>query len=133
MDPLPQQTNDQSLVEVFCKMQQQKGMSNNKLRQVSRVHILLCVITIAELPAPDGTCISLEKFSGNWRNDSILTWPNQPLPTKKMFEIFYHYVRKGFCSNVKRHTCKERLTLDHELGHCHQQKAPFQERVIPDP
>ena len=39
-----------------------------------------------------------------------------------MFETIYHYIRKGFCSNVKRHIRKERLTLDQRLGPWHQQK-----------
>merc|ERR1711966_406520 len=112
-------THDQSLMEVFCKMRQQKGMNDNKLRQVNRVRIWLRVVTIAELADPDGACISPEKFTGDWRNDSTLTWPNQPFPTEKMFETFYYYVRKGFCSNVKRHIRKERLTLDQRLGPWH--------------
>ena len=57
-------------------MRQQKGMSDSKLHQVNRVRIWLRVITIAELANPDGACISPEKFTGNWRNDSTLTWPN---------------------------------------------------------
>ena len=74
--PLPQCLNDQSLMEVFCRMRQQKGTSDSKLHQVNRVRIWLRVITIAELANPDGACISPEKFTGNWRNDSTLTWPN---------------------------------------------------------
>ena len=69
-------------------MRQQKGMSDNKLRQVNRVRIWLRMSTIAELADPDGTCISPEKFTGDWQNDSTLTWSNQPLPTEKMFETF---------------------------------------------
>ena len=97
-------------------------MSDNKLCQVNRVSIWLRVITIAELADPDGACISPENVSGNWRNDSTLIWPNQSLPTKKMFETFYHYIRKGFCSNVEQHIRKERLTLDRRLGPWHQQR-----------
>ena len=59
------------------------------------------------------------KITGDWRNDSTLTWPNQPFPMEKMFETFYHYVRKGFCSNVKRHIREKRLTLGQRLGSWH--------------
>ena len=103
-------------------MRQQKGMSDNKLCQVNSVRIWLRVIRIAELADPDGACISPEKFSGNWRDDSTLAWTNQPLPTKKLFKTFYHYVWKDFCSNVKRHIRKERLTLDRRLGSWHRQR-----------
>ena len=70
---LPQCVNDRFLMEVFCRMRQQKGMSDSKLRQVNRIQIWLRVITIAELADPDGACISPEKFTGDWRNDSTLT------------------------------------------------------------
>ena len=55
-------------------------------------------------------------------NNSNLAWPNQPFPTQKMFETFYHYARKSFCSNVKHHIRKERLTLDQRLGPWHRQR-----------
>ena len=43
--PLSQRVHDQSLMEIFCRMRQQKGMSDSKLRQVNRVRIWLRVIT----------------------------------------------------------------------------------------
>ena len=96
-------------------------MNDNKLRQVNGVRIWLRVVTITELADPDEACISPVNFTGDWRNDSTLTWPNQPFPTEKMFETFYHYARKGFCRNAKRHIRKERLTLDQRLGPWHRQ------------
>ena len=113
--PQLQRARDQAIMDVFARVKC-KGATKRKLFLANKVRMWLRVITVAELADEGGRVIPADRFAGEWRADSTLTWPNSTTPTEKMFDAFRWYLRKSICSRPKRVLRRSPLPLDRHLG-----------------
>ena len=102
-------------MEVFTRSKDKK-ITPHKLRLANKCRVYLRVITVAELADLDGQKIHPDKLNGNWRADSTLVWPNQPMPSQKMWDAFRLCLRKTICSRPGRALSCLPMPLDQPLG-----------------
>ena len=116
--PTIQRERDESIMERFCELTKSKrvGATARGPRIANEVRIWLRAITIADLANVGGTCIPYDRLDESWRNCSTLHWPDQPHPSKKMFGVFWWFLRKPFCPKPQRQHRTINMPLNEHLG-----------------
>ena len=91
--PSLQREGDESIMERFSSL---SGITKTKLRQANAVRIYLRIVTVADLADISGKVIPEGVLTGNWRANSDLRWPYQPLPPDTFWATFRSCLRKAF-------------------------------------
>ena len=101
--PPPQREGDKLIMEDIAKL---PGIRKKDIIKSNNVRLYLRVITISDMTTVDGKAIDADCFSGTWRADSSLRWPEQPCPPQSAFNTFRTLIKRAFCTRNMR--CRNR-------------------------
>ena len=91
--PVNQRENDVGIMDAVLGI---PGINEAQLRAVNMCRIYLRVIMVSDMANAQGTAISPGIMMGQWRRESVLSWPNLPCPPPKMWEVFRRMMMKSF-------------------------------------
>lgn len=106
--PSLQREGDASLMERYSRIE---GVTAGELTKTNEVRIYLGVITIADLVHPNGKYIPDDMLNGARQSGLDLKRTEQPLPSKRHWEVFRKCSKKTFFSKIPQYQ-KESYSLE---------------------
>lgn len=83
--PSLQRLHDRAIMEIFLS---DSKLTKKQLEIINYVRLYLRVITLSEISNDKGTIIQGDRFTGKWRANSSLHWPDVPRPPPSAFSLF---------------------------------------------